>query len=106
MLLHYPLAVYRISYSGDIGHPWIAPSSFGNTFLGYYLSETIDIWYEASVGGPILWDTFSGLLDIYFLFSLFFQHIGKWHNFGNTFLKYYLSETFHIWSEALVGGSI
>ena len=61
------------------------------------------------MGGPISWDTFSGLPDIYFLFTdlvYFFNIIGKWHNFGNTFLRYYLSETIDIWYEASVGGPI
>ena len=42
---------------------------FRKSFFSNFLSQSLDIWYGTLVWGPILWDSISGLSDIYFLFT-------------------------------------
>jgi hypothetical protein len=51
------------------GRPGGRGKNFRNSFLSNYLSQPCDIWYTASIHGPILWDSISGLSLIYFLFA-------------------------------------
>ena len=83
--------------------------NFRNTFLNYYVSQLLDIWYQASGWGAVPCKRFSGLSLFYFLFTdlVHILDIGVlMKNFRKTFLCYYESQLFDIWYQASGWGAV
>ena len=78
--------------------------NFRNRYLSFYWKKWFYIWYVALAWWLVPCLPFTGLLHIYFLFTVWLRifHVCCNENFRNRYLSFYWKKWFYIWYMALV----